>query len=126
MPVGPYSGARLTMGQRLAGMILNGLGFVNTKLYMTPDFFEKKTVEQLFGEGIRTEFFNDDSLGRCLDAIYEYGPTKLLSEVACDIGVNKGLLGKVIHTDTTTLSYYGTVASLKRQENNKMETNNIL
>ena len=51
MPVGPYSGARLTMGQRLAGMIINGLGFVNTKLYMTPDFFEKKTVEQLFGEG---------------------------------------------------------------------------
>jgi hypothetical protein len=31
----------------------------------------------------------------------------LLSEVACDIGVNKGLLGKVIHADTTTLSYYG-------------------
>ena len=107
IPLGEFSGAKLTMGQRLAGMIINGLGFVNSRLYMTPKFFEKKPVERLFGPGIKAEFFNDDSLGRCLDAIYEYGPTKILSEVAFSIGIEKGLLGKVIHTDTTTLSYYG-------------------
>lgn len=107
IPVDPGSGVRLTMGQRLAGMIMNGLGFVNTRLYMTPEFFEKKPVERLFGADVKASFFNDDSLGRCLDAIYDYGPTKFLSEIAFAIGVEKGLLGKVLHTDTTTLSYYG-------------------
>ena len=60
-------------GYRVGAMILNGLGFINTALYMTPRFFYDKPLELLLGEGVRAEQLNDDSLGRCLDKIAAYG-----------------------------------------------------
>ena len=106
LPLSKQGGAQLSMGQRVAGMIVNGLGFVGTRLYMTPRFFENKPVKLLFGEDVEASHFNDDSLGRCLDGIYEYGPTKFLSNITIPIALEKGLLGKTIHTDTTTLTVY--------------------
>ena len=34
----------LQYGYRVGGMILNGLGFINTALYMTPRFFHDKPL----------------------------------------------------------------------------------
>jgi hypothetical protein len=47
-------------------MVLNGLGFANRALYLTPNFFRDKPVERLIGEGIGAEHLNDDVLGRVL------------------------------------------------------------
>ncbi len=58
-------------------MILNGLGFTNRRLYLTPQFFESKPVEVLLGPGIEARHLNDDALGDALDAIAQYGPSKL-------------------------------------------------
>lgn len=66
-------------------MILNGLGFVNDRLYMFPEFMETKPIERLFGRRIEPEYFNDDALGRCLDEIKSHGPTKLYSQLAFNI-----------------------------------------
>jgi transposase len=107
IPVSTSKGAKLSIGQRIAAMILNGLGFTNDRLYMFPSFLEGKPVARLLGEGLMAEDFNDDSLGRALDLVYEYSPTALFSELAFEIGIQEGLIGASAHFDTTSLSLYG-------------------
>jgi transposase len=100
-------GAITTMGQRVSAMILNGLGFIDDRLYLFPEFLKNKPVKKLFGEGICAAHFNDAALGRCLDEIHEYGETKLYSELALPIALKYKLLNKSAHFDTTTLTVYG-------------------
>jgi transposase len=51
-------------------MLLNGLGFINSPLYLFSKFFEDKPLEHLLGKGIKASDLNDDRLGRVLDLIY--------------------------------------------------------
>ena len=88
-------------------MILNGLGFMDDRLYMFPEFLKSVPVQRFFGPDVNADHFSDDALGRCLDAIHACGPTKLFSEVAFAIGVKHGLLGKTARFDTTSLVVYG-------------------
>lgn len=99
--------ANVTMGQRVLALILNGLGFTNDRLYLVPRFFQNKPVDRLIGPGIEAEHLNDDALGRCLDAIANYGTTRLFGELAFEIGEEQGLLGKSSHLDTTSLTLQG-------------------
>ena len=62
---------QVTVGQAVKAMILNGLGFANRRLYLTPHFFQNKPTEQLLGEGISAEVLNDDTLGKALDKLFE-------------------------------------------------------
>jgi hypothetical protein len=54
----------LSHGQLVTAMVLNGLGFVERRLYLYPDFFSDVAVDRLFGEGVTTDQLNDDVLGR--------------------------------------------------------------
>ncbi len=100
-------GGLVSYGQRVAAMILNGLGFMNSRLYMTPHYFQDKPVAQLLGANIEAEHLNDDCLGRCLDKIAEYGVTKLYSEIAFEIAKEKGLLSQRLHLDSMSFVLYG-------------------
>ena len=102
----PLNKSKTTMGQRVAAMIFNGLGFIDDRLYMFPQFLENKPVDRLFEGAVKAEYFNDDALGRCLDAIHDYGETKLFSEVAFMIGVEQKLLGRTFNIDTTSLTVW--------------------
>ncbi|WP_243553064.1 IS1634 family transposase, partial [Candidatus Cardinium sp. cBcalN2] len=106
-PVAHEKGAKLTMGERVSAMILNGLGFMDDRLYMFPEFLANKPVDKLFRPDVTADMFNDDALGRCLDAISDYGPTKLFSEIAFEIGTQFNLLGKTARLDTTSLTVFG-------------------
>ena len=57
----------VSVGTGVKAMILNGLGFMNRALYLTPPFFEGKPLARLWGPGIHAEHLNDDGLGRQLD-----------------------------------------------------------
>ncbi len=61
-------------------MILNGLGFVSRALYLMPRFFQDKPVERLLGPGMKAEYFDDDVLGRGMDAIAAYTPGQQVVE----------------------------------------------
>ena len=67
---------QVSLGQAVKAMVLNGLGFVNQRLYLMPKFFWDKPTQRLIGEGIQPEHLNDDVLGRALDAWYEFGVTE--------------------------------------------------
>lgn len=88
-------------------MILNGLGFIDDRLYMFPQFLDNKPVSRLFRPTVKAADFNDDALGRALDRIYAYGTTKLFTEIAFAVGVEKKLLGRCMNIDTTSLSLHG-------------------
>ncbi|NJO04019.1 MAG: IS1634 family transposase, partial [Bacteroidia bacterium] len=72
----------LSNGTCVKALILNGLGFVERRLYLVPQFFEDKPVSHLLGEGIEAPMLNDDRLGRCLDALYESGVSELFAHLS--------------------------------------------
>lgn len=100
-------GGLVTYGRRVAAMVLNGLGFMNSRLSMTTHFFQDKPVAQLLGDEISAEHLNDDCLGRCLDKIAAYGVTKLYSEIAFEVAREKGILGQRLHLDSTSFVLHG-------------------
>jgi transposase len=85
MPISKAHGAKVSHGQSIKAMIINGLGFTQNPIYLSPTFFEGKDTSALIGEGIEAQHLNDDVHGRTLDAIYEYGTTSLLGELANEV-----------------------------------------
>ncbi len=49
--------------------------------------------------------FNDDALGRCLDAISDHGTTKLFSNLVFEIGTEYKLFSHTTHVDAMTNGY---------------------
>ena len=47
LPVQKEKGAKVTMGERVAAMILNGLGFIDDRLYLFPQFLANKPIDRL-------------------------------------------------------------------------------
>jgi transposase len=100
-------GGIVSHGRRVAAMMLNGLGFMNSRLSMTTHFFQDKPVAQLLGAEVSAEHLNDDCLGRCLDKIAAYGVTKLYSEIAFEVARENDILGQRMHLDTTSFVLHG-------------------
>ena len=100
-------GGIVSYGRRVAAMVINGLGFMNSRLCMTSHYFKDKPVAQLLGDEITAENLNDDCLGRALDKIDAYGVTKLYSEISFEIAREQNLLSQRMHMDTTSFSLCG-------------------
>ena len=49
----PHDQEEITAGEAVAGMILNGLGFSNRPLSLTPQFFANKPLDLLFRPGVQ-------------------------------------------------------------------------
>jgi len=104
------NGRKVSVGQAIQAMVLNGLGFVNRPLYLTPEFYANKPVEVLIGRGIKAEDLNDDSLGRALDAVYRVGVTQVFAQVASHALYVMNIRVRFAHTDTSAFSLEGTYA----------------
>ncbi len=98
---------KVSPGQAVVAMILNGLGFTNRRLYLTHQFFCNKPVDRLLDAPISAEDLTDYTLGHTLDDIYNYGASKLFGEVAFDVALANDLLGELTHIDTTSISVHG-------------------
>jgi transposase len=97
----------ITPGEAMAGMILNGLGFANRPLSLTPQFFANKPLDLLFREGIHAEMFNRFKLARTLDEAYAYGCDLLFHELALAVCAQEGIALRFNHLDTTSFSLSG-------------------
>jgi len=102
LPLDSGKGVITTNGQRVSAMIMNGLGFMNDRLYMVQEFYNDLPMEKLFSGDVKAENFNDDALGRALDAIHEYGATKFFANISYAIGKEFNLIGNTARHDTTT------------------------
>ncbi|ASJ74580.1 IS1634 family transposase [Granulosicoccus antarcticus] len=94
-------------GTCVVAMIINGLGFTQRQLYLTPQYFENKPVGKLLGKGVKASMLTDHALGRALDDIAEYGATELFAKVSFQIAMEHNLMGQLNHLDSTSLSVHG-------------------
>ena len=96
-------------GLAVVAMIINGLGFTNRRLYLTPQFFESKPLELLLGQAVEAKDLNDHALGKALDEIADYSSSGLFSEIAFEVAQEAGLLEtmRTAHLDSTSFALHG-------------------
>src|SRR5262249_51555254 len=92
-------------GHAVKAMVLNGLGFINQPLYLVPHFFQNKPLSRLIAPGIQASHLNDDTLGRALDTLYDYGVTALYSLIAATAAKRLGLTSGFAHLDSTRFHF---------------------
>ena len=101
---------KVSVGEAVQAMVLNALGFVESALYLTPEFFDNKPVDLLIREGLTAEDLNDDSLGRALDMLYKADITQVFFCVAFHALRAFGIEHDFVHLDNTTFSLEGDYA----------------
>ncbi|WP_263842083.1 IS1634 family transposase [Salinibacter sp.] len=97
----------VSVGQAVKAMVLNGFGFVQQRLYLTPQLFERVPTERLIGEGVRPEHLNHGAEGRVLDDLFEYGVTELFWDLAAHAAEKLGFNSRFAHLDATSFSFHG-------------------
>lgn len=108
---------KITLGQILKAMVLNGLGFANSRLYLLSQFFENKPLDRLIGPDIKATSLNDDLLGRGLEKFYQFGVTELYRQIAVEAAKNLGIKPKIGHMDTTSMYVHGEYNSGEESKN---------
>lgn len=98
---------KISYGQLVEAMILNGLGFTGRTLHMYPEYFADKPVERLLGEGVKAEHINDDALGRCLDQLYETGVSGLYQTLSARVIEHLKLPCEGLNLDSTSIHVDG-------------------
>jgi len=104
------TGRKVSVGEAVQAMVLNALGFVGRALYLTPEFFDNKPIDLLIREGLTAEDFNDDSLGRALDMLYQAGVTEVFACVSSHALHVFGIEHDFVHLDNTSFSLEGDYA----------------
>jgi len=97
----------ISTGEAIVGMIINGLGFSDRPMSLTPQFFQNKAMEQLFREGVTADHFNRHKLGRALDNCYFYGTDRLFAEISLAVCRQEKIDCRFNSEDTTTFSVTG-------------------
>ncbi len=97
----------ISTGEAVAGMIINGLGFSDRPMTLTPQFFQTKAMEALFRTGVTPDMFNRFKLGRALDACHDYGCDTLFSEVSLQACKRNNIDCRFNSEDTTTFTLTG-------------------
>ena len=109
---------KITPGQAIKGMIINGLGFSNRPLSLTPQFFKSLPVEHLFDENTKAEYFNRHKLGRTLEQCYDFDCETLFSLIAAQAC-------KIENVDTRFQSLDSTSFSLTGEYNAETDENTV-
>jgi len=98
---------KVSAGTIVKAIILNGLGYLSKPLYLFPEFFRDKPMEQLLGYGIKAEEINDDKIGRVMDELYNIS----LDTLWTNIGLNTIKMFEIStlysHLDSSSMSVNG-------------------
>jgi hypothetical protein len=60
---------KVSCGQSVLAMVLNTLGFTSRALYLMPQYLDNKPVDLLISPELEAADFNDDILGRSMEAL---------------------------------------------------------
>ena len=93
-------------GTIVLGMILDTLSG-RSPLYRLEEFFTHQDTALLLGKAVAPEAFQDDTVGRVLDRLYDIGTMKVFT--ACAVRADRvcGFDKRYIHFDTTSIMVYG-------------------
>jgi transposase len=93
-------------GTVVLGLVLDTLSG-RSPLYRLEEFFAHQDTELLLGQALPPQAFTDDTVGRVLDRLYDFGTMKLLTACAVRAGGRFGLEQRYVHFDTTSRSVWG-------------------
>ena len=111
----------ISIGQVVKAMILNGLGFTGKPLYLTPQFFETKALDVLIGKDIKPSHLNDNTIGRALDSLYDYGVSALFGLISTQAYKALKLQSRYLHLDSTSFKVYGNDYTPSNSNNEEKE-----
>lgn len=93
-------------GTMVLGLILDPFSG-RSPLYRLQDFFALHDTALLLGKAVPAAAFNDDTVGRVLDRLYDTGTIKLCTACAVRADQVFGWDKRYVHFDTTSVSVYG-------------------
>ncbi|KXB05541.1 hypothetical protein AKJ51_04960 [candidate division MSBL1 archaeon SCGC-AAA382A20] len=96
----------LSPGLAVQSMVLDTLSG-RTPLYRLEEFMETQDTDLLLGEKVPSRLFNDNNLARSLDALFEAGSSKILTEVGIRAAENFSLDATRVNYDTTSRNVWG-------------------
>jgi len=94
------------VGTVVQGMVLDTLSG-RSPLYRLKSFLEHQDVELLLGEEVNPTAFNDTTVGRVLDEMYEVGTMKIFQAISARAIELFSLDLSHAHFDTTSVSVWG-------------------
>jgi transposase len=98
---------KVSPGNLAKAVILATFMQVRAPLYRIKRAFAGYDTEALFGKGVMPEHLNDYSIARALDRISEAKPEGLFSSICLSMYSVFHIAFNRLHSDTTTLSFYG-------------------
>ncbi len=120
--LGIDSREKISSGILVKSILINGLGFVSRPLYLFSQFFEDKAIEILLGEGVKSDYINDDKIGRVMDKLYKHGLNNLFIEIVLSVIKKFKIDTKYSHLDATSFHLHGEYKS----EDNKDKEEEII
>jgi transposase len=93
-------------GTVVLGLVLDTLSG-RSPLYRLEEFFARQDTALLLGKALPPHAFNDDTVGRVLDRLYDMGTMKLFTACAVRAATQFGLERRYVHFDTTSHSVWG-------------------
>lgn len=107
---------KMTAGTLVKAILINGLGFVSRPLYLFSQFFDDKAIEILLGENVKSDYINDDKIGRVMDKLYKNGLDNLFMKIVLSVIKKFKISPKYSHLDATSFHLHGEYNSEENQE----------
>jgi transposase len=85
-------------------------------LYRLEEFFAQQDTELLLGKAVPPQALNDDTVGRVLDRLYDFGTMRLFTACAVRAATRFGLERRYVHFDTTSRSVWGEYQHAETQD----------
>ena len=96
----------LDAGTVVLGLVLDTLSG-RSPLYRLEEFFAHQDTELLLGKAVPPQAFTDDTVGRVLDRLYDFGTMRLFTTCAVRASMRFGMERRYVHFDTTSRSVWG-------------------
>jgi transposase len=102
-------------GTVVLGLVLDTLSG-RSPLYRLEEFFAHQDTELLLGKALPPQAFTDDTVGRVLDRLYDFGTMRLFTACAVRAAARFGLERRYVHFDTTSRSVWGDYEFAEEQD----------
>jgi transposase len=102
----PDPSQKLSHGECVKLMVINGLGFTSRPLYLEAQFFSSRPVDHFLRKDCEGAI-NDDRLRRTLDKLFLYGCDPIFASVASQAALRFGVSQKFRHLDSTSMQVHG-------------------
>jgi transposase len=85
-------------------------------LYRLEEFFAQQDTALLLGKTVPPQALNDDTAGRVLDRLYDFGTMRLFTACAVRAAMRFGLERRYVHFDTTSRNVWGAYQFAETQD----------